>query len=269
MNSRSRKPARVVRVLIADDSITTRTLEKHILETAGFEVYVAVDGLEAWNKLEELEVDVVAPAQPDPAVLLPRRSSAVLDAFAWAYRATNGVSNPLLFSLSDHPGLAGPLTPGATAVTIPVEYTGQFMARGALSGVQFAARKGEAFWVEVFADRLGLHADATGIVQRQTEAKDAQGNPAWTDVVELPELDSNAGERDFNTSSRDCAGRFEAPADGTYRVWVRDLYNLGQRSPHHWYHLRVRREEPDFRLAAIAVQPPRPKDDNRDRRAHV
>ncbi len=47
------------RVMIVDDSITTRTLEKHILETAGFEVFVAVDGQEAWEKLTEMSVDVV------------------------------------------------------------------------------------------------------------------------------------------------------------------------------------------------------------------
>jgi two-component system, chemotaxis family, sensor kinase CheA len=50
---------RKIRVLIVDDSITTRTLEKNILETAGFEVQVAVHGLEAWSMLPEYEFDVV------------------------------------------------------------------------------------------------------------------------------------------------------------------------------------------------------------------
>jgi two-component system, chemotaxis family, sensor kinase CheA len=50
---------RRIRVLVADDSITTRTLEKNILETAGFEVHVAMDGLEAWHMLSEVEVDLV------------------------------------------------------------------------------------------------------------------------------------------------------------------------------------------------------------------
>lgn len=48
-----------VRVLVVDDSITTRTLEKNILETAGFEVQVAIDGAEAWSMLGENEFDVV------------------------------------------------------------------------------------------------------------------------------------------------------------------------------------------------------------------
>lgn len=50
---------RRVRVLVADDSITTRTLEKNILETAGFDVYVAIDGAEAFSMLAEQDFDLV------------------------------------------------------------------------------------------------------------------------------------------------------------------------------------------------------------------
>jgi len=37
------------RILVVDDSITTRTLEKNILEAAGYDVRIATDGLEALN----------------------------------------------------------------------------------------------------------------------------------------------------------------------------------------------------------------------------
>lgn len=37
------------RILVVDDSITTRTLMKHILANAGYEVSTASDGQEAWN----------------------------------------------------------------------------------------------------------------------------------------------------------------------------------------------------------------------------
>ncbi|MCU0495715.1 MAG: hybrid sensor histidine kinase/response regulator [Anaerolineae bacterium] len=50
---------RRMRVLIVDDSITTRTLEKNILETAGFDVQVATDGQEAWRILSDFEFDLV------------------------------------------------------------------------------------------------------------------------------------------------------------------------------------------------------------------
>jgi two-component system chemotaxis sensor kinase CheA len=53
------KAQRQLRVLVVDDSITTRTLEKNILETAGFDVEVAINGVEGWSKLSEDEFDVV------------------------------------------------------------------------------------------------------------------------------------------------------------------------------------------------------------------
>jgi len=47
------------RVLVVDDSFTTRTLERSILETHGFDVDVAVDGLEAIEKMRIREFDLV------------------------------------------------------------------------------------------------------------------------------------------------------------------------------------------------------------------
>lgn len=46
-------------VLVVDDSVTTRTLEKNILETRGFKVTVAVDGREAWDLIQVREFDLV------------------------------------------------------------------------------------------------------------------------------------------------------------------------------------------------------------------
>jgi two-component system chemotaxis sensor kinase CheA len=39
-------------ILVVDDSITTRTLEKNILEAAGYQVTTAIDGIQALEKLE-------------------------------------------------------------------------------------------------------------------------------------------------------------------------------------------------------------------------
>lgn len=50
---------RRLHVLVVDDSITTRTLEKNILEAVGFRVTVAVDGAEGWARLAENEIDVI------------------------------------------------------------------------------------------------------------------------------------------------------------------------------------------------------------------
>lgn len=50
---------RKFKLLIVDDSLTTRTLEKTILEAAGYEVSVAADGAEAWNLLSTQSPDLI------------------------------------------------------------------------------------------------------------------------------------------------------------------------------------------------------------------
>jgi two-component system, chemotaxis family, sensor kinase CheA len=47
------------RILVAEDSITSRTLLKNILETAGYYVHTSVDGMEAFTALMEDEFDLV------------------------------------------------------------------------------------------------------------------------------------------------------------------------------------------------------------------
>ena len=47
------------RVLVVDDSITTRTLEASVLEAAGYDVITAVDGADGWRTLQERGADLV------------------------------------------------------------------------------------------------------------------------------------------------------------------------------------------------------------------
>lgn len=46
-------------ILVVDDSITTRTLEKNILQAAGYQVTTATDGVEALKRLEANHIDVI------------------------------------------------------------------------------------------------------------------------------------------------------------------------------------------------------------------
>jgi two-component system chemotaxis sensor kinase CheA len=47
------------RVLLVDDSVTTRTLERSILEAAGYAVVTAADGRDAWTHLSDEPIDLV------------------------------------------------------------------------------------------------------------------------------------------------------------------------------------------------------------------
>jgi two-component system, chemotaxis family, sensor kinase CheA len=58
----ARDPVReraAISILVVDDSLTTRTLEKSILEAHGYKVRVAVDGLDALEKLRTQTADLV------------------------------------------------------------------------------------------------------------------------------------------------------------------------------------------------------------------
>ena len=52
-------PQHTPRILLVEDSITTRTQERRILEAAGYAVETAVDGVDAWNKLSRDTFDAV------------------------------------------------------------------------------------------------------------------------------------------------------------------------------------------------------------------
>jgi len=58
-NSSSLQPKAKPVLLLVEDSIATRTQEKRILEGAGYEVIIAVDGLDGFNKLRTRRVDAV------------------------------------------------------------------------------------------------------------------------------------------------------------------------------------------------------------------
>ena len=47
------------RVLVVDDSLTVRELEKKLLQTRGYEVEIAVDGMDGWNAARSGHFDLV------------------------------------------------------------------------------------------------------------------------------------------------------------------------------------------------------------------
>jgi two-component system chemotaxis sensor kinase CheA len=54
-----RRRAEKGRVLVVDDSITTRTMEKNILEAHGYRVTVACSGTDALQRLAEADYDLI------------------------------------------------------------------------------------------------------------------------------------------------------------------------------------------------------------------
>lgn len=55
----TRDEGRAPLVLVVDDAVTTRTMERNLLEAAGYRVKVAVDGVDAWTLLKREPFDLV------------------------------------------------------------------------------------------------------------------------------------------------------------------------------------------------------------------
>ena len=58
-SSASQKAIKKPSILIVDDSLTTRELERNILKASGYKVHEAVDGLDGLNKVSEREFDLI------------------------------------------------------------------------------------------------------------------------------------------------------------------------------------------------------------------
>ncbi len=109
----------------------------------------------------------------------------------------------------------------AQALSLPCEVVGQFYPRGDRDWVSFEAHKGDSYWIEVFAQRLGMPADAVLTIQQVV--KNETGAEVVTDLATIDDNGANPAGDLFFLASDDPVYPFTAPVDGTYRVMVTDL----------------------------------------------
>lgn len=213
--------------------------------------------------LDELPVELELPGNSAARVdfspdFMLKPSDAAVDGFEFRLHSTNGISNPVLISFATAPVILEQGTndspQSAQKISLPCEFVGQFFPKNDRDWITFEAKKGEVHWVEVFSHRLGLPTDPFAVIQRVT--KNEKGEEQVSDVQEMYDLDTNIGGPEFNTATRDLAGRFEAKEAGTYRIEVRDLFNYADSDPRLAYRLSIRNESPDFRLVALPQPPP-------------
>ena len=98
------------RILVVDDSITTRTLERSILEAAGCYVLTASDGADGWRVLQEAACDLVV-----ADVEMPRMDGFALCEAIRNSRRHAGVPVVLVTALESHEHRARGLEVGADA----------------------------------------------------------------------------------------------------------------------------------------------------------
>jgi two-component system chemotaxis sensor kinase CheA len=117
-------PAERKRILVVDDSITTRTLEKTILEAAGYTVQVANDGLQALQRLAETRFDLIL-----SDVQMPRMGGVELAAALRSREETRDIPIVLVSSLASAADQQRGLDAGASAYVVKGEFNQEALLR--------------------------------------------------------------------------------------------------------------------------------------------
>jgi hypothetical protein len=225
---------------------------------------LTVDG----RPLEVLSAEIQMPSGPEAQAIaaeLPIESpEASVDGIAFRLPTPSGPANPVLVSLASAPVVAetepNDKPDKAQRITTPCECAGQFYPANDFDWYTFEAKQGEVLWIELFSQRLGVASDPFLLVQqvKPPEAKpdDAvktaqQPKEQVVDLQAADDVPSNIGGFQFTTTHDDPSFRFVAPADGAYRVLVRDLSASIYPDPRRVYRLAIRGEQPDFRLVAV------------------
>lgn len=117
VNSHPVQPKAVLKekntILVVEDSITSRMLLKNILETAGYKVSTAIDGVDGYTKLKEELVDLVV-----SDVDMPRMSGLDMTAKIRSDKAIQNVPIVLVTSLSKREDRERGLEVGASAYIV-------------------------------------------------------------------------------------------------------------------------------------------------------
>lgn len=208
------------------------------------------------HPLEKLTVNFNLPAIGDlldPLVKL-EPFSAGIDAVPFSIASPQGPSNTVMIQLSKfvpvveaEPNDKGPQ---AQQVVVPIEINGQFQTRNDVDCFEFEAKANETYWVEVLAHRAGAAIDPVLVIDQIK--KNDKGEETLARVSALDDDATNPLLNLFDTLNDDNTVKFAAPADGKYRVTLRERYGNAKQDLS-VYRLMIRKESPDFRVAAVAT----------------
>ncbi|MEQ8785055.1 MAG: pre-peptidase C-terminal domain-containing protein [Pirellulaceae bacterium] len=194
-------------------------------------------------------------------------ASAAIDATEYRVKGAAGVSNPVLVGIAAAPTVneidANDSPQQAQPLTAPCEVMGKFYPARDRDWFRFEAKQGEAFTIELISQRMNVHANPSLLVQRvlpvetDSAAADSKAAEAQTAPPEQTqqlayvfESPSQEGGPEFDIRSEDPVHHFIAPAEGTYRIMVRDAFGDVAADPRRVYRLTLNNGQPDFRLAA-------------------
>jgi hypothetical protein len=210
--------------------------------------------------VEKKEITLTVPLAREPDPSLPDTEflfSSAADRRGLLYRepGPNGPSNPVFIAAATEPVLLehepNDDAEHAQMINLPCDIAGAFGKVSDFDVYRFSAKKGQVWWIEAMAERLGSPADPSFVIQRVVEKGPAQDLATGDD---RPEPAPNV-LFPFSRASVDAELRWQVPEDGLYQIIINDLNNVQRGDARFTYRLTIRPERPDFRLFALTANP--------------
>ncbi len=174
-----------------------------------------------------------------------------LDGFEYRLKNAAGSSNPYLIQIARAPVVAdnnaNSKRETPQALTLPCEVAGRLDRAHPVAWYSFAAKKGEAYSIELIGDRMGspidlafnlYNADTKGLITEQDD-----------------DLETLSPSQLYTRTTDPARYAFKVPADGNFQLLVKSNESPTRAGPRQLYRLRVAPEAPDFRLVAMAPSP--------------
>ncbi|MEQ9410539.1 MAG: hypothetical protein RIK87_22580 [Fuerstiella sp.] len=211
--------------------------------------------------LQQQIVQLTAPADSEGQLRYSGRIEshvATMDGFEYRLGTGDQASNPWLMTITDapviHESTNNDRPEQAMQLTLPCEVAGQFYPERDVDWFTFDAKQGETLAIELYSHRLGISTDPALLLQQVTKQDDGSEKArdiVFLDDLPVPNFRNESGGHEFDSRSFDPSWILTAPADGTYRLLIRDAYSSLHSHPGLVYRLVVRPPEPDFRLIAV------------------
>tara|TARA_R110002096_G_scaffold273422_2_gene467212 strand:- start:18602 stop:21085 length:2484 start_codon:yes stop_codon:yes gene_type:complete len=198
--------------------------------------------------LETAEIEVSVPEQSEPRAmtgLKPMRQ--LVDGFNFSIPGSNSVR--VGFAESDVVHEDSQIE--EQAINWPCEVAGRFDFPGDSDFFRFSAKKDQSLWIGVLSDRVSVSTDPNLTVEQVVRAADE--TETFKILKEVDDFAIQSSVVGFDSRTFDGGMLFTVPADGEYRVRVRN--NFGSYGPLQSYQLAIREARPRFQLIAIADSP--------------
>lgn len=144
-------------------------------------------------------------------------------------------------------------TDESTTVTIPTVVSGRFLPGTESDFYEFDAKTGEIYYLDAYSHRNGDDSDLIMTVQQKQT--DGEGKVSWKRLTVADDPGNRGGGPgpDFSITTDDPTIRFQVPADGRFRLVLKDQFGTYQNNRASSYRVVIRKPTPDFSVVCTPV----------------